>query len=80
MRLNLDPEFTLTGMARSGQVALRAASSPAERSMRRFLEAARDRDPGGVVCTPSDAAATLAVAIAAERALETAQAVTVETI
>src|SRR5499427_1431948 len=80
LRLNLDPEFTLTGMARSGQVALRAASSPAERSMRRFLEAARDRDPGGVVCTPVDAAATLAVAIAAERALETAQAVTVETI
>ena len=80
LRLNLDPEFTLTGMARSGQVALRAASSPAERSMRRFLEAARDRDPGGVVCTPSDAAATLAVAIAAERALETAQAVTVEPI
>jgi len=80
LRLNLDPEFTLTGMARGGQVALRAASSPAERSMRRFLDAARDRDPGGVVCTPVDAAATLAVAIAAERALETAQAVTVETI
>jgi myo-inositol 2-dehydrogenase / D-chiro-inositol 1-dehydrogenase len=80
LRLNLDPEFTLTGMARSGQVALRAASPPAERSMRRFLDAARDRDPGGVVCTPPDAAATLAVAVAAERALETAQAVTVGTI
>jgi myo-inositol 2-dehydrogenase/D-chiro-inositol 1-dehydrogenase len=80
LRLNLDPEFTLTGMARSGQVELRAASSPPERSMRRFLEAAREGDPGRVVCTPADAAATLAVAIAAERALETAQAVTVERI
>jgi predicted dehydrogenase len=77
LRLNLDPEFTLTGMARGGQVALRSASPPAERSMRRFLGAVRDRDPAGVVCTPSDAAATLAVAIAAERALETAQAVSV---
>jgi hypothetical protein len=33
-----------------------------------------------VVCTPPDAAATLAVAIAAERALETAQPVIVGTV
>jgi len=77
LRLDLDPEFTLTGMARGGRVDRRAASSPSERSMRRFLEAARDRDPAGVVCTPPDAAATLAVAVAAEHALETGQAVTV---
>jgi predicted dehydrogenase len=77
LRLNLDPEFTLTGMARGGPVARRAGSAPSERSMRRFLTAARERNPAGVVCAPPDAAATLAVAIAAERALETAQAVTV---
>src|SRR5262245_14802640 len=80
LRLNLDPEFTLTGLSRGGPVDRRAASAPSERSMRRFLDAARDHDPAGVVCTPPDAAATLAVAVAAERALETAQAVTVETI
>jgi myo-inositol 2-dehydrogenase/D-chiro-inositol 1-dehydrogenase len=77
LRLGLDPEFTLSGMAPGGPVALRSVSPPAERSMRRFLAAARDRDPAAVVCAPPDAAATLAVAIAAERALETAQAVTV---
>jgi predicted dehydrogenase len=80
LRLNLDPEFTLTGMARGGPVDRRAASSPAVSSMRRFLDAARDRDPAAVVCTPPDAAATLAVAIAAERALETAQPVIVGTV
>ena len=79
LRLNLDPEFTLTGMARGGPVDRHAASDPSERSMRRFLEAARNGDPAGVVCTPPDAAATLAVAIAAERALETGQAVAVGT-
>jgi hypothetical protein len=48
--------------------------------MRRFLDAARDHDPAGVVCTPPDAAATLAVAVAAERALETGRSVAVETL
>jgi hypothetical protein len=48
--------------------------------MRRFLDAARERDPAAVVCPPADAAATLAVAIAAERALETNGAVTVGTV
>jgi hypothetical protein len=37
-----------------------------------------ERDPSAVACAPPDAAATLAVAIAAERALETARAVPVE--
>jgi myo-inositol 2-dehydrogenase / D-chiro-inositol 1-dehydrogenase len=76
LRLGLDPEFTLTGMARGRPVDRHAATPPSERSLRRFLDAARDRDPAGVVCTPPDAAATLAVAIAAERALETGQPVT----
>jgi hypothetical protein len=45
--------------------------------MRRFLHAVADRDPAAVACTPRDAAATLAAA-AAERALETSQAVPVD--
>jgi hypothetical protein len=49
-----------------------------ERSMSRFLRAVREGDPAAVVCTPPDAAATLAVAIAAERALETSRAVPVD--
>ena len=75
--LRLDPAFTLTGLSQGGRVDRRAASPPAARSMRRFLDAARERDPAAVVCPPADAAATLAVAIAAERALETDRAVTV---
>ena len=45
--------------------------------MRRFLHAVSENDPAAVVCPPPDAAATLAVAIAAERALETSRAVRV---
>ena len=75
LRLNLDPDFTLTGMSHDRPVERRAASHPLERSWRRFLQAVAERDPSAVACAPPDAAATLAVAIAAERALETAQAV-----
>jgi len=57
----------------------RAASHPFERSVRRFLDAVRDHDPAAVACTPPDAAATLAVAIAAEQALRTSRAVQVGT-
>ena len=77
LRLALDPDFTLTGVSAGQPVDKRAASQPMERSMSRFLRAVRERDPAAVVCTPPDAAATLAVAIAAERALETSRAVPV---
>jgi myo-inositol 2-dehydrogenase / D-chiro-inositol 1-dehydrogenase len=79
-RLNLDPDFTLTGMSHDRPVTRRSASHPLERSWRRFLDAVAQRDPSAVVCTPPDAAATLAVAVAAEQALETAQAVPVATV
>jgi hypothetical protein len=46
--------------------------------MRRFLQAVSDQDPAAVVCPPPDAAATLAVAIAAEQALATSRAVPVK--
>ena len=78
LRLDLDPDFTLTGVSRGQQVSRRSASPPLERSMRRFLAAVSEQDPSAVVCTPPDAAATLAVAIAAERAVETSRAVAVE--
>ena len=79
LRLALDPDFTLTGLSAGQPVDKRAASQPMERSMSRFLRAVREHDPAAVVCTPPDAAATLAVAIAAERALETSRAVPVRT-
>jgi len=79
LRLALDPDFTLTGVSGGQQVSRRAEAHPFERSMRRFLRAVAERDPAAVACTPRDAAATLAVAVAAERALETSRAVSVET-
>jgi len=78
LRLALDPDFTLTGVSGGQRVDRRAESHPFERSMRRFLRAAAERDPAAVACTPRDAAATLAVAAAAERALETSREVPVE--
>jgi myo-inositol 2-dehydrogenase / D-chiro-inositol 1-dehydrogenase len=80
LRLNLDPDFTLTGMSHDRPVTRRSASHPLERSWRRFLHAVAQRDPAAVVCPPPDAAATLAVAVAAEQALETGKAVTVATL
>ncbi len=79
LRLNLDPDFTLTGSSHGRPVARRAASHPLERSLRRFFGAVAQGDPSAVACTPADAAATLAVAAAAERALETGQATPVGT-
>ena len=80
LRLALDPDFTLSGVSRGSPVGLRAEGHPFGRSVRRFLDAVRDRDPGAVACGPADAAATLAVAVAAEEALRTARAVPVEAV
>jgi myo-inositol 2-dehydrogenase / D-chiro-inositol 1-dehydrogenase len=78
LRLALDPDFILSGVSRGASVAVRADGHPFGRSVRRFLDAVRDRDPAAVACTPADAAATLAVAVAAEEALRTARSVPVE--
>ena len=53
-------------------------SIPFTRSVSRFLEAVRQGDPEHVFCTPQDATRTLAVAVAAEEALESGQTVPVE--
>lgn len=79
LRLGLDPDFDLSGVSRGQPVSRRAASHPFERSVRRFFHAVAERDPAAVACTPADAAGTLAVAAAAERALETSRAVEVGT-
>ena len=79
LRLALDPDFTLTGVSRGQPVNRRAASHPFERSVRRFLGAVGDHAPAAVACTPPDAAATLAVATAAERALQTTGTIQVGT-
>jgi predicted dehydrogenase len=79
LRLALDPDFTLSGVSRGQPVTRRAASRPLERSVRRFLGAVGSHDPAAVACTPPDAAATLAVAVAAEQALQTSRAVQVGT-
>jgi len=79
LRLALDPDFALSGVSGGQPVARRAASHPFDRSVHRFLRAVAGHDPEAVACTPPDAAATLAVAVAAERALATSRAVKVGT-
>src|SRR5262249_12408019 len=78
LRLALDPDFTLCGVSRDQPVSRAAAAHPFERSVRRFLHAVAERGPAAVAGPPPDAAATLAVAVAAERALATSRAVKVE--
>jgi len=77
LHLVLDPDFTLGGVSRGRAIDARSAMHPFERSIDRFLAAAREGDASRVVCTPRDAAGTLAVAIACERALATGDAVPV---
>jgi len=76
-RLDLDPDFRLSGVADGSHVAARARGKPFEESVGRFLAAAKAGDPSLVFCTPADAARTLAVAVAAEDALRTGATVPV---
>ena len=77
LRLALDPDFTLSGVSRGEPVSLRAAAHPFGRSVRCFLDAVRDRDPGAVACAPKDALGTLQVALAGEEALATGRRIDV---
>jgi predicted dehydrogenase len=77
LRLTLDPDFTLDGVSRSEQVEARSAEHPWDSTIGRFLEAARAGDGSRVFCTPRDAARTLAVAAACERALKSGETVLV---
>ena len=78
LRLNLDPDFTLEGMSRGRPVKAKAARHPIESSVVRFLEAARAGKPELVACIPSDAARTLKVIEACERALASGASVTID--
>jgi myo-inositol 2-dehydrogenase/D-chiro-inositol 1-dehydrogenase len=75
--LELGPDrFRIAG--RSGAETLRAEyADPMDRSIDRFLAAARAGDRDGVFCRPADAMRTLAVAVACERALESGTVVSV---
>jgi predicted dehydrogenase len=69
LHLELDPDFTLTGRSGGHDVHATARSHPADRTIRRFLEAASVGARGEVFCTPVDAAGTLAVVLACEQAV-----------
>jgi predicted dehydrogenase len=78
LALTLDPEFSLRGTSDGGKVEARSAQHPFERSVSRFIDAARSGDASRVFCTPADAARTLAVARACEEALATGATVAIE--
>jgi predicted dehydrogenase len=77
--LQLDPDFTLSGVSAGKTIHATANMHPLERGVRRFLEAAGGgADP--VFCTPRDAAGTLATVLACEEALSTGGTVAVESV
>jgi myo-inositol 2-dehydrogenase / D-chiro-inositol 1-dehydrogenase len=77
LHLELDPDFTLSGVSRGRQVDAATKQHPIELSVQRFVEAAREGDGSRVFCTPADAAGTLAVVIACEEALASGGTVSV---
>ena len=77
LRLDLDPDFRLSGVSSGSPVTGVSQSGPFERSVGSFIAAVRAGDPELVLCTPADAARTLAVAVAAEEALATGRTVPV---
>jgi predicted dehydrogenase len=74
----LDPEFRARGLADGAAVDLRDDGAPSARGMERFLAAARAGSPAGVACTPAQATASLATALACERALKSGGRVLVD--
>ena len=78
LHLELDPDFTLSGVSRGRDVHAKTTQHPIERGVERFLAAARDGDKAGVFCTPRDAAGTLAAVVACEQALENGGTVPVD--
>lgn len=68
--LDLDPDFVIR--RQGGASAFDSSGEhPFLRQMRLFLDAVRAGDPTAVCCTPEEAAGTVTVAAAAERALAT---------
>ena len=77
LHLELDPDFTLTGVSRGESIYATSEQHPIERGVERFLVAARDGDPARVFCTPREAFGTLAAVLACEEALVAGAAVPV---
>jgi len=77
VRLDLQSRGSLSGTAGGRPVSATGHALPFDRSIDRFVAAARAADPGIVFCTPADALRTLAVAAAAEQALTSGRRVTV---
>ena len=77
LHLELDPDFTLSGVSRGREINAATRQHPIERSVRRFVEAVGEGDRSGVFCTPADAAGTLAVVIACEEAVASGGTVSV---
>jgi predicted dehydrogenase len=73
----LDPEFRARGLADGAPVDLQDGGAPSEHSLERFLAAARAGAPSEVACTPAQATASLATALACEQALKSGSRVTV---
>lgn len=69
LHLELDPDFALRGRSRGRPIEATSSQQPLERGVGRFVTAARDGNKKDVCCSPSDAAGTLAVAVACEQAL-----------
>ena len=73
LHLELDPAFTLSGRSRGATVEAPMDGHPMDRTLARFIDAARSGDRGAVFCTPSQAAGTLAVVLACEEAVASAR-------
>ncbi len=79
LHLVLDPEFSLHGRSDGRQIEATSRQDPRERSIGRFIQAAREGKPERVFCSPAAAAGTLAVALACEEALSSGGTVPVPT-
>jgi myo-inositol 2-dehydrogenase / D-chiro-inositol 1-dehydrogenase len=77
LALELDPEYHLRGRADGRAVDVSETADARHRSQQRFFAAVEQGAPGAVACTPRDALGTLAVALACESAIATAQEVRV---
>jgi predicted dehydrogenase len=80
LHLELDPDFTLSGVSRGQKVEAKTTQHPIERSVARFFAAAREGDAARVFCTPRDAVGTLAAVIACEQALDSGGTVPVQSL
>ena len=76
--LELDPVFEARRRPGGELVGPPQDHDPFAAALRRFVEAVQRSDPDRVDCTARDAAGTLAVALACERALETGDTATVD--